>query len=105
MLIWHRSQRDPQLVFGAQNTAAAFTPTASDFFEFEDIRLLGVITSEDTTDGFYGDTLIKSLLSSYVPELGQGVIDHDDVAAFRLSVMPATNCIRSSGMSVAVVLL
>ena len=73
---WTPKANSVKLLFGAQNsTGGAFTPTTGDFAEWENIRLLGVITSEDTAGGFNGDTLIRSLLSSYVTELGQGIIE------------------------------
>lgn len=64
------------------NSGVAHVPAASDRMQFYTMRLLGVI-AEDFTDstasetiasGFFGDTLIKSLLT-FVPALGQGTIE------------------------------
>lgn len=57
------------------NSAGAYTPAANDATGFFDMRVLGVLANEDVTDGFYGDTLIKSLINTYVPALGLGVIE------------------------------
>jgi hypothetical protein len=52
-----------------------FTPTTAFRVTFSNIRVLGTSVAEDVAGGFYGGTLINSLLSSYVPELGVGVIE------------------------------
>lgn len=63
------------VALGAVNDAGAATLYANDTCDFWNLRLLGVLTSEDVAgSGFYGGTLIESLLG-YVPELGQGVIE------------------------------
>lgn len=65
---------------------AAYTPATGDVVTFENIRILCTSLAADVADvddgsgnitygGYYGDTLIKNLLSSYVTELGQGVIE------------------------------
>jgi hypothetical protein len=43
---------------------------ANTFIQFSDVRLLGVIAAEDVADGFYGDTLIRSLIT-YITTVGQ----------------------------------
>lgn len=77
------------LAVGAGNfSGATYTPAANDWYAFYDMRMLGLITSEDVADsynagtitfgGFYGDTLIKSILSYLANDgcpVGAGVIE------------------------------
>ena len=59
---------------GAQNASGgAVTLALGDILQFYDIRLLGVFATEDTTDGYFGDTLIRDIVNQ-TPALGQGVI-------------------------------
>lgn len=62
----------------ANASGAAQTLAASDLAQFYDMRILGVISTEDTAGGFYGDTLITqilSLMSANNATIGPGVIE------------------------------
>lgn len=81
------------IALGAVNdSGAAATLNADDTMDFYDLRLLGVLTSEAGT-GFYGGTLIRSLIGTYVTELREGTIedgtdftiDHLDASVRRLA--------------------
>lgn len=63
------------IAVGAGNASGAgYVPAVNDWIGFYDMRVLGVLSTEDVTDGFFGGTLINSLLTQ-VPALGAGIIE------------------------------
>lgn len=63
-----------QIRLGMFNNAAAFTPTAADFVQYKNIRLLGTTLTEDVAGGFYGGTILRDLIA-LCPGLSIGVIE------------------------------
>lgn len=67
------------------NSGAPITATSTDLARYWNMRLLGTSLTEDAAGGYYGDTILKDLLSLLpvipnavgfpLPALGQGVIE------------------------------
>jgi hypothetical protein len=74
------------------HSGAPATLAVTDVAQFYDMRVLGRLTTEDTNGGFYGDTLIRDLLT-LVPTVDPGVlesgsdftIDHLDASTRRFA--------------------
>lgn len=62
-----------RIALGVFNGGAALTPTASDFVQYSNIRLLGTSLTEDASGGFYGGSILRDLIA-LVPGLTIGLI-------------------------------
>lgn len=75
--------------------AGGFTPTTDDKCDYTNLRLLGATTTEDTTGGLYGGTILRDLLA-LVPDLTIGIIENGE--DFTIDQMDRT--VRDSALSV-----
>lgn len=65
--------RSLRFIGGAVSAFGAVTDAFNcDYFN---VRIFGTSAREDASGGFYGGTLIRSLINGYVPELGLGVVE------------------------------